>query len=406
VDSTWFRNVEQANEFVTLMDASDRLVYVNHPQPGCDSYIGRSVFDYVDSTYHDVLRSALQRARETGLPQNYESDASGPNGETCYSNWVYSLPDEGIVAFVATDITHRSRVDAGLELSETTLRSLIENSPDTILVVDRKREILFINRDEVRFGSDRILGKAAELFVPELERFKVVDAIESVFENGLPTQYDTEVAAPTGSIRRYTTRLAPIARGGHIDRVMMVATDITDRFEAEQERERLAAQLKQAQKIEGLGLLTGGVHVEADQRAPSEQIDDFARGNNELILLVEDDPAVRTSLAVILQVIGYRTEIAENADTAIMLLRTKPEIELVLSDVVLRGSINGFELAARARSEYPGLPILLMSGYPERVIKQNRDSLSITVLEKPHTLEQLASAVRDSLRRKQVPPNF
>jgi PAS domain S-box-containing protein len=617
VDSTWYREVEQAIEFVTLMDADDRLLYVNHPQPGSESYAGRSVFDYVDPTYHDVLRRSVERARETGLPQHYESNACGPNGETAtYRNWVFALrADEGVVAFIATDVTHQGRVEAALELSETTLRSLIENSPDTILVVDRQRKILFINRDEVGFGSDRILGTPAELFVPESERLKVVNAIEHVLEKGVPTHYDTELEDPKGPVRRYTTRLAPIACDGEVDRVMLVATDITDHHEAEQERERLAAQLQHAQKMEALGQLTGGVahdfnnlltaisnncelakiaegdaeqsrfyidqalesvrrasaltqrllafsrkqslrpknidanslvdgmqellqrtlgetikvrtstpdglwpchvdpgqlenailnlavnardamprggevvisnanvtleheldtdvppgefvriivsdngtgmppevvtqafepffttkevghgsglglsmvygfvrqsgghlrvltnlgagttieiylpriHVEAEPHARPNPVDNIARGNDELILLVEDDPAVRSSVVILLQAIGYRTEAVENADTALKLLVKKPEIAIVLSDVVLPGGINGFELAEIARSKNPDLPVLLMSGYPERVLKQNSESKRIRVLEKPHTLEQLARALQDSL---------
>ena len=60
----------------------------------------------------------------------------------------------------------------------------MDNSPDTILVVDRERRIQFINRDEAGFGSDRILGKSAELFVLESDRPKVVNAIRDVLECG------------------------------------------------------------------------------------------------------------------------------------------------------------------------------------------------------------------------------
>ncbi len=262
IDPEWFRQVEKANEFVTLMDADDRLLYVNHPQPGSEDYIGRPVLDFVAVDFHQTLRHAVDGARETGLPQHFVSHAAGPEGETShYSNWVLPLPGQvarGVVAFVATDITHEGRIEAELELSETTLRSLVDNLPDAILIVDRDRKIVFINRFEFGFGIDDTVGQPAESFVPEPYRQTVIDAVAHVLATGEPTSYDTELDTPQGT-RHFTTRLAPIPGDGEIDRIMMVATDITERHEAQQERRQLAAQLKQAQKMEAMGQLTGGV---------------------------------------------------------------------------------------------------------------------------------------------------
>ena len=262
IDPEWFQQVEKANEFVTLMDADDRLLYVNHPQPGSEDYVGRPVLDFVAPDFHHALRRAVDRARETGLPQHFDSHAAGPAGETShYSNWALLLPDRiarGVVAFVATDVTHQGRIEAELELSETTLRSLVDNSPDAILIVDRDRKIVFINRFEFGFAMEKTLGQPAESFVPEPYRQKVIEAVEHVVATGGSTSYDTELDTPQG-IRHFNTRLAPIPREGEVDRIMMVATDITERHEAQEERRQLAAQLQQAQKMEAIGQLTGGV---------------------------------------------------------------------------------------------------------------------------------------------------
>ncbi len=262
IDPEWFRQVEKANEFVTLMDADDRLLYVNHPQPGLEDYTGRPVLDFVAPDFHHPLQRAVGQARETGLPQYFFSHAAGPAGETShYTNWILPLPDRvarGVVAFVATDVTHQGRIEAELELSETTLRSLVDNSPDAILIVDRDRKIVFINRFEFGFGMEETLGQPAELFVPEPYRQMVIDAVAHVLATGETTSYDTELNTPQG-IRHFTTRLAPVSHEGEIDRVMMVATDITEHQEAEQERQQLAAQLQHAQKMEAIGQLTGGI---------------------------------------------------------------------------------------------------------------------------------------------------
>ena len=241
----WFEDVAQTAEFVTLMDDNDRLLYVNHPQPGCEDYAGRSTYDFVDPAYHDVLRQSVHRARAEGTPQRFESKAAGPYGEVSrYSNWVVALSGEcdGLVAFIATDITHASRIEEKLAISEVTFSSLVENSPDAILIVDRDRKIEFINRLEHGFEMGQTLGQPAELFVPESDRPKVVAAVKHVLETGQTTSYETHLDAPAGG-RRFTTRAAAIPKNGNVDRVMLVATDITAQHEAELERARMAEQL-------------------------------------------------------------------------------------------------------------------------------------------------------------------
>ena len=163
-----------------MVDRDDRLLYVNHPQPGAEDYAGAPVYEFVDAEYHEVLRAAVDRARAFGVPQRFESYAAGPDGASVhYSNWVmavHSLDVEGLVAFVATDVTRAGRIEAQLELSESALRSLVENSPDTILIADRDRRILFVNR--LRYGLQResVMGEPVESFIPEEHRAKVSSA--------------------------------------------------------------------------------------------------------------------------------------------------------------------------------------------------------------------------------------
>jgi len=261
VSEQWLQDVARTAEFVTLMDIEERLLFVNHPQPGCETYAGQSIFDFVDPTYHDVLRQSVSMARAEGTPQHYDSEAAGPDGQVSrYSNWVIALSGKyrGLVAIVATDVTYTSRVEEKLAVSEVTLSSLVENSPDSILIVDRERRIQFINRLEHGFEMEGTLGKRAEGFVPESDRAKVVAAVEGVLETGKTTSYETELDTPSGP-RRFSTRVAAIPQKGIVDRLMMVATDITAQHEAELARGRMAEQLQQAQKMEAIGQLTGGV---------------------------------------------------------------------------------------------------------------------------------------------------
>ena len=72
-------------------------------------------------------------------------------------------------------------------------------------------------------------------------------------------------------------------------------------------------------------------------------------GNRELLLVVEDDPALRALVVQLLHRLGYRTLAAGDAESALRLLAGETEVALLLADMVLPGGKNGAELVARPR---------------------------------------------------------
>ena len=122
-------------------------------------------------------------------------------------------------------------------------------------------------------------------------------------------------------------------------------------------------------------------------------------GNRELLLVVEDDPALRALVVQLLHRLGYRTVAAGDAASALRLLAAEPEVALLLADMVLPGGKNGAELSREAVALKPGLPVLFMSGYTENaVIHNGRLDPGVRLLEKPFTTNKLAEAVRAALR--------
>jgi hypothetical protein len=77
-------------------------------------------------------------------------------------------------------------------------------------------------------------------------------------------------------------------------------------------------------------------------------------GSGELVLVVEDDPSVRSVVEKLLHLLGYRTLVADDAAQALSQLRETPDVKLLLSDVVLPGDMNGAELSGRAKAIRPG----------------------------------------------------
>jgi len=129
------------------------------------------------------------------------------------------------------------------------------------------------------------------------------------------------------------------------------------------------------------------------------------RGAGEVILVIEDDEDVRALVVKQIEDLGFRTIEAGDARTAHRILSDGTAIDLVLSDVVLPGGTSGPEFANTARTLWPDLDFIFMSGYPKEAIDRNGFLGSGSVLlSKPFQKRQLAEALRDALNRNGAAP--
>lgn len=256
----WLREVQSADEFLSLIDAEDRLMFVNHA--ATQEINGVSVYDFIAAEFRDLAQRSIDAARSTGYPQHYESEASSPDGGSShYSNWIFpvsSSDTDGVLAFVATDITALRRMESELERVDVTFRSLVDQAPDHIVIADTERRISFVNRFEFGLQKSDVIGRPIETFVPPEDQDRVASEIDAVIETGQRRSYETTVNMPTGD-HVFATRAGPIIVEGRVEGVVTISTEISDRLELERERERLNTQLQQSQKMEALGQLTGGV---------------------------------------------------------------------------------------------------------------------------------------------------
>jgi PAS domain S-box-containing protein len=120
---------------------------------------------------------------------------------------------------------------------------------------------------------------------------------------------------------------------------------------------------------------------------------------SERVLVVEDNPDVREITAKRLGMLGYTVQAVENGAAAIDALQDAAVVNLVLSDVMMPGGINGFDLARWVRSHQPDVRVLLTSGFAGDLdCGSGADDLDgIAVLTKPYSLPELARAVREAL---------
>ncbi|MCW8827209.1 MAG: ATP-binding protein, partial [Gammaproteobacteria bacterium] len=129
----------------------------------------------------------------------------------------------------------------------------------------------------------------------------------------------------------------------------------------------------------------------------SEDRDSLPTGD-ETILVVDDEPGLLEIARESLEAMGYQTLAAHNGLQALELLAAHPDIDLIFSDVVMPGGINGYELAEQALENRPELKVLLTSGYTGKALAYNGQArFNASLLSKPYSQSELAKRIREIL---------
>jgi PAS domain S-box-containing protein len=116
------------------------------------------------------------------------------------------------------------------------------------------------------------------------------------------------------------------------------------------------------------------------------------------VLVVEDNDDVRELAEQVLRMDGYAVQSAASGEQALELLRQGARVDLLFTDVIMPGGMNGIELAEQARTLRPGLPVLVTTGYMEELPARGRRG-GLEILAKPYRQESLLERVRVALER-------
>ena len=123
--------------------------------------------------------------------------------------------------------------------------------------------------------------------------------------------------------------------------------------------------------------------------------------SNPSILVVEDDPQLRKTTRIQLQSENYRVVAVENGHEALRVLESDAPLDLLFTDVVLPGGMNGREIAERARALRPSIRIIYMSGYSENpIIHQGPLEKGITLIQKPFRKVDLIREIIRAMQEK------
>jgi CheY-like chemotaxis protein len=123
-----------------------------------------------------------------------------------------------------------------------------------------------------------------------------------------------------------------------------------------------------------------------------------ATGGTETILAVEDDALVRQYVVVRLQSLGYSVLAAASAREALDLVSAGVQFDLLFTDVIIGGDMNGRQLADAIAGQRPNVKVLYTSGYTENAIMHHgRLDPGVALIDKPYRMAELARKIREVL---------
>lgn len=200
-----------------------------------------------------------------GEPHTFEYRMIASDGRTVWLRDIVSVISQGdrkLLRGLMVDITDRRNAEAALRESEQSYRELIQNANDLIYTHDLNGNFLSLNR-----AGQRITGYTEE----EAKQLNIADVISPEFlptaaemidrklKGSPPTIYSTEIIAKDGRRIPLEVNTRLVYRDGVPVAVQGIGRDISERLAAEEALRQSEEQLRQAQKLESIGLLAGGV---------------------------------------------------------------------------------------------------------------------------------------------------
>ena len=268
-----FRTLAEACPFAIMIYQKDFWVYANPAAEAISGYSAEELcqmrfWEIVHPDYQPLVRNRGSK-RQSGqkAPPAYDFKIINKRGE---DRWVSlsggSLMYEGNTAGLITviDITERKLAEAALRESEEKYRTILENIEDGYYEVDLAGNFTFFNDALCRLsGRDReaLIGVNYREYTDEKNATKLFNTFNTVFKTGAPAKaFDLEIIPDNGEKRNVEISVSLIKNASNEPEGFRgIIRDITERKQAEAHQAKLEDQLQQAQKMEAIGTLAGGV---------------------------------------------------------------------------------------------------------------------------------------------------
>jgi len=243
-------------------------------------------------------------------------------------------------AILNEEYKKRNRLYRALQQTEAKWRSLVTNAPDTILTLDIDGTILYINHKIASLGIEDIIGSSIFQYMNQADVPKAKIILAEVFLTGKPQVLETEGRNAEGKIAQYSCRVGTMMSGGINIAAMVIATDITQQKQAEQELVRRRAELAHLSRLSTMGELAAELSHELNQ--PLAAINNYTNG------CIRRIRSGTTSLEQLIEPLQETSRQAQRASETIKRLRRhvqKSEVEHKPLDcnLVIENSISLLE---------------------------------------------------------------
>ncbi|HYI45869.1 MAG TPA: PAS domain S-box protein, partial [Actinomycetota bacterium] len=269
--------LESTSDGIVGLDENGTCSFANQ---AASEMLGRAPLELLGKGWHEHCHHSksdgslfpaeecrIQRAVRDGIGTIVEGEifwrADGTSFPVDYSAQPIMKAGQAIGAVVTfSDVTERQRAAQALDKSQALLQALVEHSPAVIYVKEGAGgKYLLANSEYLEaFGLrlDQVVGQTdREIFPPETAELLIANDRRVLAEGAM--QFEESALHVDGKMHSYVSLKFPLDVGGRQRELCGISTDITDQIESHNEKRRLETELVQAQKMEAVGLLAGGV---------------------------------------------------------------------------------------------------------------------------------------------------
>jgi PAS domain S-box-containing protein len=298
--------LDTAGALVVVLDTEGRIVRVNR---ACERTTGYA-FDEVEGVPFWELflvpeevapvQAVFGELRAGQFPNQYENYWVAKDGSRRLIAWSNTalLDERGTVEYVIAtgiDITARDQAESALRESEARWRSVTENSPDHVILLDRDLNIQFVNYASPGLTEEELIGTSLYSYVAEDRQLEIKTILEAVLETAEPARYETEYRSQDGDTIYYESRVVPRLLDGRVIGLAVNARDITElkraerasseaRLAAEAARRDEAARRQEAERRRRIAESLAGVLAALNSNQPLDDVlDMIAAQGGELL---------------------------------------------------------------------------------------------------------------------------
>jgi diguanylate cyclase (GGDEF)-like protein/PAS domain S-box-containing protein/putative nucleotidyltransferase with HDIG domain len=296
-EEEWRSLAEYAPNIIVIADQDGTIQFVNRTVADItvEETIGKTVYDFVQPEYHDILKKSIDQVFQRGEVGTYEVVGTGPGGRASWYETQFGpiKRDGRVVAatLITTDTTDRKRAEEALRESEGKYRTLLSNLPQKIFFKDKTSVYVSCNDNYARdlhVLPDEIAGKTDYDFYPQelADKYRADD--KRIMTSGKSEDIEERYLQDGQETFVQTVKTPVRDEEDNVIGILGIFWDICDRRKMEQEQERLRAELEIRAITDSLTGLYNHAHFFQRLGEEIERSSRYGRGFSILMMDIDN----------------------------------------------------------------------------------------------------------------------